>query len=70
MTISAEPREGDVIERAFEGRALKHFSSTGQRYLCLAYPCPNIADWFYLPANSDLCQSCVEREERQRQGAP
>lgn len=54
-------REGDVIERAYEGRAVKNYSRTGQRYRCLAYPCPNITDWFYLPANSHLCPSCIEQ---------
>lgn len=55
------PREGDVIECMYEGRAVKWFSKVN--YHCLAYPCPNLTQWFYIPRNSNLCEDCMAKWE-------
>jgi hypothetical protein len=53
---------GDVIGRMFDGRAVRHWPPT-QRYHCLAYPCLNHSDWFYIPSNSHLCAACMNKRE-------
>lgn len=58
-------RKGDVVARMHDGRAVQNHPVT-QRYHCLAYPCPNLTTWFYMPANSHLCEGCMEAEEAGR----
>jgi hypothetical protein len=67
--LARGPRDGEVVERLFDGRAVRCFSSNGQRHHCLAYPCPNLTVWFYRPAHSDLCMSCIEKRESARGAA-
>ena len=50
-----------AFRRAFRGQAI--FYRDPQRYYCLAYPCPNLTRWFYLPANSNLCRDCIRKRE-------
>lgn len=58
----SEPRQGDVVERIFDGRAVRHWPED-ERFRCLAYPCPNTTQWFYMPAWSHLCMECmIDRE--------
>ena len=61
--------KGDVLERRFEGRALRHDKGDDTRlYHCLCYPCPNMTDWFYWPRNSDMCLNCIQKAEGERDG--
>lgn len=62
---AAKPREGAVVERTFDGRAVRHWPET-DRFYCLAYPCPNTTQWVYLPANSHLCMDCIVEREATR----
>ena len=61
-TPAARPRNGDVIERMFDGRAVRHWPET-ERFHCLAYPCENTTSWFYMPAWSHLCMDCITKRE-------
>lgn len=64
---SKQPRIGDVIERRYDGRAVRHQERiAGQRYYCQAYPCPNLTVWVYLPCNSNLCEDCMKVAEGKR----
>lgn len=57
-----QPRDGDVAERAHGGLAVRHHPED-QYYHCLAYPCPKLTRWFYLPRNSHLCADCITKAE-------
>lgn len=61
----AKTRRGEVVERIFDGRAVRHFPE-GERFHCLAYPCPNLTVWFYMPAWSHLCMECMVGREATR----
>lgn len=50
--ISVRSRYGPAIVR----------EPLGQRYHCLAYPCPNTTRLFYRPANSHLCPACIRKQ--------
>lgn len=62
LTASVEYRNGDVVQRWFDGRAVRHWPED-QQYHCLAYPCPNLTRWFYIPRNSHLCADCITKAE-------
>jgi hypothetical protein len=65
--MSAEQhRAGDVVERMFDGRAVRHWPES-ERFYCMAYPCSNTTQWFYLPAWSHLCSTCMDAREAARQ---
>ena len=51
---------GDVVERRYDGRAVRHGT---ERFHCLAYPCPNLTVWFYMPSNSHLCLEHIRERE-------
>jgi hypothetical protein len=56
---------GKVVERRFEGRAVRHDESP---YYCLATtaegrPCRIRTRWFYLPRNSHLCSVHMRAHE-------
>lgn len=64
-------RVGDVLERRYEGRAVRHHERVeGRRYYCQAYPCPNLTVWVYLPRNSNLCDDCMAKAEAARSPHP
>lgn len=64
-----KPRRGTVAQRTFDGRAVSRHPVTEQ-FHCMAYPCPNLTIWFYMPAWSHLCVECMMQREAQNAEKP
>ena len=57
---------GEYLTVSRPSRRERILKPVTERFHCMAYPCPNLTIWFYMPAWSHLCMECMMQREATR----